>query len=149
MTIRKAAAADIPVLAEIESGWKTSPGWGKKGIAAELQNPAAGIFVGEEDGGAVGFAGVRFLPPEAQITTVVVSRRSARRGFARELLGRIFAESAARGCSGVTLEVDETNSPAISLYLGTGFEIVGRRPKFYNGTTDAVLMTANIKRNKG
>lgn len=144
MNIRKAVPKDVRALAELESKWETSPGWGEKGILAELENPLSQLLVFEENR-ILGFAGCRFLPPEAQITTIVVSPRHTGKGIAKALLVRLLSESSLRGCACAVLEVDETNAPAIMLYKGMGFEIVGRRPKFYNGLRDALLMSKRIK----
>jgi ribosomal protein S18 acetylase RimI-like enzyme len=44
----------------------------------------------------------------------------------------------------MTLEVSAANAPAQALYLSEGFAVVGRRPKFYNDGSDAVLMDADL-----
>ena len=42
----------------------------------------------------------------------------------------------------ITLEVRQSNTPAINLYQSFGFEPVGKRPKFYSHPTeDALLLT--------
>ena len=43
----------------------------------------------------------------------------------------------------ITLEVRESNAPAIAFYEKAGFGVAGRRRRYYaNPTEDAVLMTA-------
>ena len=68
-----------------------------------------------------------------------------------ELGGGIFlvAEQVARakkkGLTFVTLEVRESNAPAIALYAGAGFAPVGTRKNFYsNPAENALLMTINF-----
>ena len=41
----------------------------------------------------------------------------------------------------ISLEVNENNIEAKNLYIKNGFEIVGRRKKYYNGIDDAIIMT--------
>ena len=41
----------------------------------------------------------------------------------------------------ITLEVNEKNIPAISLYKKYGFETLGTRKKYYNNQFDAYIMT--------
>jgi ribosomal-protein-alanine N-acetyltransferase len=52
-------------------------------------------------------------------------------------------EAARRGAELATLEVRVSNQAAVNLYHKFGFQIVGRRPRYYrdNGE-DALLMTA-------
>ena len=46
----------------------------------------------------------------------------------------------------ISLEVNEINEPAINLYKKAGFEIVGKRKKYYDGKNDAIIMTKFFKR---
>ena len=41
----------------------------------------------------------------------------------------------------ITLELIEENPPAISLYKKFGFQIIGKREKYYNGKQAALIMT--------
>ena len=41
----------------------------------------------------------------------------------------------------ISLEVNELNNSAISLYKKAGFEEVGIRKKYYNGKDNAIIMT--------
>ncbi|MFH1618692.1 MAG: GNAT family N-acetyltransferase [bacterium] len=148
MLIRKAEVSDIQSMVSIEKGSPGYPAWGENGLSAELRNPLAFVLTAEENGTVIGFAGARFLPPQAELNTIVTRAEHAGKGVARAFLDRIFEEAAVKGCSCVTLEVDEANAAAMALYVKKGFKIVGRRPKFYNGERDAVLMTAELKSEK-
>jgi ribosomal-protein-alanine N-acetyltransferase len=45
----------------------------------------------------------------------------------------------------VDLEVRASNDPALKLYRGMGFSLVGRRDGYYrNPTEDAVLLTRSL-----
>ena len=44
----------------------------------------------------------------------------------------------------ITLEVNVNNNIAINLYKKYGFKEVGIRPKYYNNTDDAIIMTKEI-----
>lgn len=44
----------------------------------------------------------------------------------------------------VSLEVSERNERAKKLYSKLGFVVVGRRPKFYNDGSDALLMDLSL-----
>jgi ribosomal-protein-alanine N-acetyltransferase len=65
-------------------------------------------------------------------------------GTARLLLQTAFDAAVRRGGHRVFLEVAEDNAPARGLYSGLGFEIVGRRPRYYRRSggemVDALIM---------
>lgn len=47
----------------------------------------------------------------------------------------------------ITLEVNENNKIAISLYEKFKFEICGKRKNYYNGTDNALIMTRLLNNN--
>jgi len=50
-------------------------------------------------------------------------------------------DKAKENCILITLEVNEKNLSAITLYKKYGFQIVGIRKKYYNNISDAYIMT--------
>lgn len=50
-------------------------------------------------------------------------------------------EEAKKTTLSITLEVNESNLPAIELYKKLGFKTLGKRKKYYNNTHDAYIMT--------
>lgn len=83
---------------------------------------------------------------EIQINDVFVDVEQRRKGIATEMLNRLFAFARECKCNRVTLEVRESNNPAIKLYQKLGFKQVGERKNYYqdNGET-AILMDAIVK----
>ncbi|HOX22054.1 MAG TPA: ribosomal protein S18-alanine N-acetyltransferase [Elusimicrobiales bacterium] len=144
MIIRLATAGDAAAMAALESGHPTAAGWGKAGFETEFNQPGAVIFVADEGGRVCGFICGRMLPPEIQVLNMAVSEGCLRKGLATRLLNELFKRGRAAGCAVATLEVRKSNEPAQCCYLKAGFKIVGIRPKFYNGTEDAVLMDAPL-----
>ncbi len=140
---RKAVPEDVPEMAGIESLCDSYPAWGEKGLLSGLQTPFSEIFVCVENGIA-GFIAGKILPPELQIEAVVVHPGRRRIGIGKLLVKHMLSEAALKKCSQAQLEADETNMNAIRLYQSLGFKIVGRRPKFYNGLRDALLMNREI-----
>ena len=66
-------------------------------------------------------------------------------GIARALIAELTAKARENKLAFVTLEVRESNAPAIALYTGAGFAPVGKRNNFYsNPTENAVLMTISL-----
>lgn len=81
---------------------------------------------------AAGFYMSRNAFDEEELLLLAVSPQARRRGIGARLL-KLFAENAqTRGVTRLVLEMRDGN-PAEFLYLGAGFEPIGRRPKYYRG----------------
>lgn len=77
---------------------------------------------------------------EAHIATVAVHPDLRRGGLGRMILGCALEEATREGAKLAYLEVRESNTAAQDLYRRLGFEVTGRRPRYYM-SEDAVLMT--------
>ena len=129
-------------LAEIERACFHAP-WSENMLREEL---GKGIFlVAEQDGRTAGYVGCQTVLDEGYITNVAVSPDHRRQGIARALIAELTAKAGENKLAFVTLEVRESNAPAIALYTGAGFAPVGKRRNFYsNPTENAVLMTISL-----
>ena len=142
MNITEMQEKHLPALAELEKQCFHVP-WSEKMLREEL---GGGIFlVAEQDGEVQGYVGCQTVLDEGYITNVAVSPDFRRRGAARRLIAELIARAKEKGLAFVTLEVRESNAPAIALYTGAGFAPVGKRKNFYsNPTENAVLMTISL-----
>lgn len=138
--VRRARPEDLDALAAIEASQPSSAGWSKTQFAAELGRENALVLVCEAAGRPAGLLAAWFVGPEAQLFTVTVDPSAARQGVGTALLSELAASARARGCVKVALEVSERNTPALGLYAKALGRVVGRRPKFYNDGSDALLM---------
>ena len=77
---------------------------------------------------------------EAHIATLAVHPDLRRRGLGRMILSCALEEATLEGAKLAYLEVRESNKAAQDLYRSFGFEVTGRRSRYYM-TEDAVLMT--------
>ena len=88
----------------------------------------------------VGFV-VLLVPPDAgdpvDLTRLAVDPARRRTGIGRQLTAAALAAVADRT---VLLEVAESNVVARALYRGDGFMEISRRPGYYPGGEDAVVM---------
>ena len=120
MNFRAATAADLPVLAAIQSASSEASQW----------DPASYLdyqcVVAEQDGRIVGFVVSRATAPdEHEILNLAIEPDYRRRGIARALLRERIKSGA------WFLEVRESNLPAIRLYESLGFRPVGHRNNYY------------------
>jgi len=102
----------------------------------------AEIQSGEEASKVVGMIVVWLILDEAHIATIAVHPQYRGRGIGQQMLLTALRECTNQGAASATLEVREHNQIAIAMYSKLGFEIVGRRKRYYKDTNeDAVLMT--------
>ena len=79
---------------------------------------------------------------EAHIATLAVHPEFRRKGVARRLLETALNEVYDEGARRAFLEVRAGNLAALQMYNTLGFEVVGRRPRYYHDNNeDALLMT--------
>lgn len=98
-----------------------------------------------EDGVPVSYCTVVTVLDEAQIINVATSSDFRGRGYAKAVLEGVFEECKKRGISFISLEVRESNLPAISLYQSLGFTTEGKRKDFYkNPRENALVMIKNL-----
>ncbi|MBI2362224.1 MAG: ribosomal protein S18-alanine N-acetyltransferase [Elusimicrobia bacterium] len=138
--VRDARAGDLDAVAAIEAASPQAPGWTRAQFAAELGRTDRVFLAAEGGSGVCGYAVAWLVGGEAQLLTISVRAAERRRGAARALMTMLCDRARAAGCAKVTLEVAESNAPARALYAGLGGRVVGRRPKFYNDGSDALLM---------
>ncbi len=142
ITIRPMAAADIPAVQTIDRLAFPVP-WPPSAYDHELHHsPHSRLWVAEKEGRVVGFAVLWLILDEAHIATIAVHPDFRRQGIARRLLETLLAAARAAGARLATLEVRASNHAAQALYRGFGFQVVGRRPKYYtDNREDALIMT--------
>lgn len=139
MLISPARLTQAKQLAEVEQTQPLASGWGESGFKGELGLACSIILTAVEGDFLSGFICARYAGDAAEIVNFAVRSSHARRGIGRELLSALLARLASLGVRGVTLEVNEQNSPAIHLYTQAGFNVLNKRKEFYGGQ-DALLM---------
>ncbi len=103
-------------------------------------------LVGEREHRIVAFGVLMLAPGEAQILNLSVVPDNRRTGLGRAMLKRFLLAAHERGAEQCFLEVRASNVPAIALYRGEGFEIVGRRDGYYPPTATTPLEDALVMR---
>ncbi len=150
MNIRRAIAADITAMLEIERACPTAAHWTERQYEQALQSDSAErlCLVAEgESGTAVhavpgiaGFLVARDVDQEWELENIVVAPASRRTGLGAWLLESLLAEVRATNGDSVFLEVRESNTAARALYEKMGFIQTGWRKAYYaNPQEDAVL----------
>ena len=135
--IKKLSLEHIDSVVEIENTCFSNP-WSSEDLTAQIDNETSHFLVALIDDKVVGYMGLQIFSGEGYVTNVAVLPEYRGQGIAQALID----EQMKNKMDFITLEVRESNIPAIRLYEKTGFKNVGIRPKFYtNPTENAIIMT--------
>lgn len=117
--------------------------WTKQGLAAELASETARFLTAVDAHGLVcGFAGMQNVFGECYIDLVAVHPEKRRHGVGRVLVQGLIDLAQREHAAFITLEVRQSNVPALALYNGFGFMPAGHRKNFYSAPQeDALLLT--------
>lgn len=131
----------LDTVAALERQCFSSP-WSAQLLEDELYNPNVSLIVAEgEDGAVLGYGMIGVVLDEGCLEKIAVDPRHRRQGVAQEIL-KAFLRFGQAHLAFLTLEVRQSNAPAIALYQKLGFEEVGRRKNYYSDVKeDAVLLT--------
>ena len=141
MHIKIATKENISDIAKIEQACFSAP-WSEDSIAESLDNPASHFLIAYYGDEVAGYMGLQIFSGEGYVTNVAVLPKFRGKGIAKALI----SEQMKNDMEFITLEVRESNVPAINLYTKMGFENMGIRPKFYsNPTENAIIMTKYLR----
>ena len=144
MIIRCALPDDIPAVAALERE-TFSLGAEESALERMRQNPNSVILCAAEDGTLVGYAYFQFVLDEGYVGNLAVRPECRRRGIGEALTCAMADKAREKGLSFLTLEVRESNLPAIRLYEKCGYETVGVRRNYYEKPREnALLLTRSF-----
>ncbi|WP_127842524.1 ribosomal protein S18-alanine N-acetyltransferase [Actinomyces wuliandei] len=87
---------------------------------------------------------------DADLLVVATAHRARCRGLAGTLVAVLVDDARQMGCRSVLLEVRESNTVARRLYESHGFEVIGRRRRYYaDPWEDAVTMRLALRETTG
>lgn len=115
--------------------------WKYEIFREELVNNNSKYLVLRYNKEIISFGGIKIILDEANLMDIVTKKNKRGNGFAKLLLEELINLSETNNCTSITLEVNENNLPAISLYENFGFKEVGKRKKYYQNGDSAILMT--------
>ncbi len=141
--IKEATLSDVAVIVKTEQTCFSTP-WTEQGVRESIENEHTHLYLALADGEVAGYMGVQIFSGEGYVTNVATLPQYRRKGVAQALIARVLQNQ----MDFLTLEVRESNAPAIKLYEKLGFERVGVRPHFYRSPDEnAVLMTKHTNSN--
>jgi [ribosomal protein S18]-alanine N-acetyltransferase len=117
--------------------------WSPDQYAREQKSDKSDIVVARLGDQILAYGCVWSILEEAHITILAVDPDFQRRGLGRLILWGLMECAIRRGLERSTLEVKETNLAALGLYQTYGFTEAGRRPKYYQDGTAALILWRN------
>lgn len=130
LTEKVAAVYDI-----LSDVYDKSP-WTKEQILSDLQQDNVDYFFVEVDKTAIGFLAIQQLVGELEITNIAVKKARQGEGWGSQLLAHLDHVDFP-----IFLEVRASNTSAQALYQKFGFEVIGKRQRYYHEPVeDAIIM---------
>ena len=139
------SAEHITQIEEIERKCFSRP-WTVGQLRSQMRDAQHEFIAAVGDGRVLGYVGLMYVLDEGYISNVAVHPDARRQGIGDTLIDALAAKAAELELAFLTLEVRESNAPAIALYAKHGFHPVGKRKNYYDAPKeDAVLMTCYLK----
>lgn len=141
LIIRKMTVDDVTAVVDLDQKSFSLP-WPERSFRFELtDNPASRCWVAELDGKIVGMIVVWLIVDEAHVATVATHPDYRRQGIGKRLLAHALRQIMRDGARSSFLEVRASNLAAQEMYSKFGYEVTGRRRRYYrDNDEDAILM---------
>jgi ribosomal-protein-alanine N-acetyltransferase len=152
--IRRANAADIPAIMDLERQSPAAGHWSRQQyeglfvMTGNQQRSERFAWVADDESEPpeiLAFAVAHRIDSELELENIVVAESARRRGVGARLLSEFLEHARAEQGSGIFLEVRESNQSARALYRKMGFEETGLRKSYYvNPPEDAILCSLSL-----
>lgn len=140
MEFRRIEQKDLNSILVLEKILYKDP-WNEKNFESELShNDYAYMYVLEENGVILGYAGFWLSYEYATITKVSINPALQNRGLGFYLFNKIIEIAKELGATSFSLEVRESNLIAQKLYKKAGYQAVGMRKGYYSDGENAIVM---------
>ncbi|MFM8269235.1 MAG: GNAT family N-acetyltransferase [Pseudomonadota bacterium] len=133
---RKLSLSDLDSIYDIAEETLV-PLWSKKEYGFFLSQPSSFCWGIEERKELACFLLTLSTGTEIDVVAIATRKNIQGRGIAKKLLEWVLRLPQIEQAF---LEVDPANEPAVKLYLGSGFKVLGIRKKYYGGKKDAWVM---------
>lgn len=130
MELAEMRPAHVAQIAALEKICFSDP-WSVRSIAAELENPLSLWLVALDGEEVAAYIGSQSVLDEADMMNLAVAPMYRRQGVGERLVLALVDRLRSRGVCRLSLEVRDSNAPALALYTKLGFQQVGLRPNYY------------------
>lgn len=119
--------------------------WTYAVLKDDFENENSHFIVTTINDEIIGFAGLKVILDESDIMNIVVRKDYRKNGIGSKMLEHLINYSKSLNLKTVTLEVNEHNLSAIKLYDKFNFNHIGIRKKYYEGKSDAIIMSKTLQ----
>ena len=138
--VRPARSDDLESVARIEADSFSTP-WSASTFASLLERAGPVLLVAEgQDGVLVGYAVMWSYGDQGELANIAVASGWRGFGIGSRLMDAILEAAEQTGVRELFLEVRESNTRANVMYEHRGFELVGRRPQYYERPREDALV---------
>lgn len=143
--IKRMSEEHIHSIAELEKICFSEP-WSENSLREEIDNKDAFFIVVADGDKVLAYGGMHISFGECYVDNIAVLPEERGKGLGEKITKALLNEAESYG-EFFTLEVRESNIPAVKLYEKLGLETVGVRKNFYrNPTENALIMTLNFNK---
>lgn len=140
ISFRLMEKGDLETVAKLEQE-AFSDAWNVSMLAEELENKLSTYIVMLKEQQIIGYAGFMLVVGEADVTRVAVFKAERGHGYGNLLTKCLVNKAWELEAEAITLDVRESNVPAIRAYEKNGFKSIGVRPNYYEKPREgAVIM---------
>ena len=143
VTLRPLAEQDLDAVMIVEEASFVQP-WSRRLFVDELSQPSRRYVVANDGEAVRGYGGIMVGGEEATVVTLAVAPGYREQGVASLLLMNLVERARRQGARHLTLEVRESNQPALELYRKFGFEQAGKRKGYYTNEDAVVICAVDI-----
>ncbi|MDR1118994.1 MAG: GNAT family N-acetyltransferase [Bifidobacteriaceae bacterium] len=164
--LRRATAADLPRILELEEQIFGEEAWPQDLVAFELAAPNRLYLAAErpapdprdrgrgdgsparpaEGNRMVGYGGIFLGGRDAEVMNLAVDPASRGHGVGRALMEALIRAAQAKGATRIDLTCADGAEPAAALYRSLGFKTTGRIPGYYQPSgRDGILMGRELR----
>lgn len=149
LTIAAMVLEDLDEVMQIEQDSFLYP-WSRNSFQGEILTNRFAYYITAKDteGFVIGYAGIWILFDEGHITTIAVKPLCRHKGVGSLLLAHLLKKAQLEGACKVFLEVRDSNLEARRIYERFGFEVIGKRKKYYFNE-DALIMAWSLEKVRG
>ena len=131
--------AHVAQVAALEAICFSDP-WSEKSVASEITNPLSYWLVAVDGERVAGYVGSQTVLDETDMMNIAVHPDYRRQGLAERLAAQLVEALKEKGSRCLTLEVRQSNAPAIRLYEKLGFSQIGLRKNYYRNPKEHALI---------
>ncbi len=147
--VRDAGPGDLDLIQEVETLSYEHP-WSRNLLKDSLDHPNTLNFVAFDRGtlNVYGFILNSIIMDEMHVLNIAVKPGYRRRGIGLKLLETAVSAGTDNGARAAFLEVRRSNIKALTLYIKSGFKVIGVRRAYYSDNReDALVMKKELSEN--